>query len=617
MSRSTGRILLVVVAAVVSASALSAPSAGAAPAGCPKGARCATVTVPLDHTGAIPGTLGLAYAELPATGTSRGTLVILSGGPGQAAVPLTRPVGRLLAPLRASYDMVFVDQRGTGRSGAVACRLAKPADVPACAARLGARRAVYSTAETARDLEDLRVALGAPKLTLLGVSYGTKVAGEYARRYPATTAALVLDSPVPVDGLDAPERLAQLAAPRVLREVCAGGPCRATIRDAAAELARAARRLQRAPLRGRQVSPNGRVRERRVGEAVLYGLLRRSDEDPLLRAQLPAAIASAARGDGTPLVRLAAGAGGGEPADEGINEARFLATSCLEGRLPWSPDAPLETRGDALDRYVAETGAAFAPFRPATVLRTSATALCAAWPVTARPEWIPPTPGPDVPVLVLGGREDLRTPLEDARRTAGQYPNAVVLPIPRVGHSTLTSDVSGCALAGTVAFLAGRPFAHCPRGDRLTLPAAPYIPARLRALRPTCHATGLPGRTCSAVALTFTGLVYDLQWAPPALLRLKAESVRLPGLRGGYSTLSKAGLAFHDYEWIRGVTVSGRIGEDAATLVVGGAAAARGTVRLDKRGLVGVLGGRRVRGARNPLAALRSRRLGPGSPAVA
>ena len=64
--------------------------AGTAEAACPRGAQCGTVTVPLDHAGVTAGTLPLAYARVPATGTRTGTIVFLSGGPGQAARPADR-----------------------------------------------------------------------------------------------------------------------------------------------------------------------------------------------------------------------------------------------------------------------------------------------------------------------------------------------------------------------------------------------------------------------------------------------------------------------------------------------------------------------------------------------
>ena len=85
---------------------------------------------------------------------------------------------------------------------------------------------------------------------MLGISYGAKVAGEYARRYPAQTAGLILDSPAPVDGLDGYDQLRTLGTPRVLREVCFPGLCHATVADPEAALAAATERLQDGAVRG-------------------------------------------------------------------------------------------------------------------------------------------------------------------------------------------------------------------------------------------------------------------------------------------------------------------------------------------------------------------------------
>ena len=192
-----------------------------------------------------------------------------------------------------------------GRSGAVACELGDDADATACATALGNRRRFYTTPETAHDLENLRVALGVEKLTLLGVSYGAKVAGEYARRYPAHTARLILDSPAPVDGIDGYDQLRTLGTPRVLREVCFPGLCHQTLRDPTAALAAAAERLQDGAVRGPLVDRSGRIRTASIRERDLYAALIASDLDPYLRAGLPAAVASLAEGDAAPLLHLA------------------------------------------------------------------------------------------------------------------------------------------------------------------------------------------------------------------------------------------------------------------------------------------------------------------------
>ena len=441
---------------------------GTAEAACPSGAQCGTVTVPLDHAGVTAGTLPLAYAKVPATGTRAGTIVFLAGGPGQAALPLTASVATILRPLLATHDLVLFDQRGTGDSGAVDCFTDSLAE---CAARLGDRRAFFNTAETAHDVENLRVALGVDKLTVLGVSYGTKVAAEYARRYPERTAAVVLDSPVPVDGLDVLGQLRFLAAPRVLREVCAPGLCSRTVDEPGETLTRAVARVRRGAVRGPFVNSSGRVRALSVNESLVLEAFVASDAVPGLRAGLPAALASLAKGDAAPLLHLLAVAPAPPPVE--INDARWVATVCTEGRLPWAPDSAVGPRTAALEAFAAARADALAPFRPRTLLEDSTPSLCAAWPPTPRPQPVA-FAGPNVPVLILSGREDLRTPLEDARRTAAQYPNARLLAVPGVGHSVLRNDRVGLRAApGSSRSCAARPSrtaraAPCCRPPRRT-----------------------------------------------------------------------------------------------------------------------------------------------------
>ena len=453
--------------------------AAPANAACPDGATCGRVTVPLDHSGATAGTLSIAYAKVPATGTRTGTFVLLSGGPGQAALPLTTTFAQLLKPLRANYDIVTVDQRGTGGSGAINCPLETYADVARCATTLGPARPFLNTPETSKDLENVRQALGVDKLTLFGVSYGASVAADYVRRYPEHTAAVVLDSPTPVDGLDGVDQSRTFGTPRVLREVCYPGDCHETVPDPDEALVQAVEKL---PLRGRQVLPSGRTRSVETTEDDLYEAISASDLSPGLRYALPAAIASVAKGDISPLQHLGVLYGGGGSGGSDVNTARLLATSCIESLLPWAPESPVASRADAVKQFIAERTAAFAPFSPSTVLLGSLTNFCSTWPPTPKPEAVPYA-GPNVPVLVLSGRQDLRTPLESARRTAQQYPNAKLIAVPGAGRSVLSTDGSGCALAGLTTFLEGRPFVACARPAK-EFPAAPYAPAQLSSLRP-------------------------------------------------------------------------------------------------------------------------------------
>ncbi|WP_156028418.1 alpha/beta hydrolase [Candidatus Solirubrobacter pratensis] len=346
-------------------------------------------------------------------------------------------------------------------------------------------------------------------------------------------------------------------------------------------------------MKGPFVTGSGKVTTERVTESLLFNALAAGDLDPVTRAMLPGAIASLADGDAAPLLHIAALAGSAGEDDGDINAARLLATTCIEGRMPWSPDSPVASRAAALKAYAGGLGPApFAPFRPATVLESSAASLCAAWPATPAPQGVA-SQGPDVPVLVLSGREDLRTPTEDARRTAAQYPHAQVLTIPEAGHSVLTTEPTGCALDGMVAFLAGRPLQQCSqRRDGKALAklgiASPYLPASISGLKPT-RVGGLPGRTLTAVALTVAGVVGDI-------VVTSARTMRVPGLRAGYARVSRHAVTLAGVEWFRGVRVSGTLsGPAKGTLTVSGPNAAAGTITLSGRTAAGTLGGRAIR----------------------
>ena len=109
------------------------------------GVQCGAVAVPLDRTGATPGTLSLHVERVPARGfASQPPLLALAGGPGQGASNFTRTFAGLFHPALASRDLLVVDQRGTGRSGALRCASFENATelapaMQACVASLGSQ----------------------------------------------------------------------------------------------------------------------------------------------------------------------------------------------------------------------------------------------------------------------------------------------------------------------------------------------------------------------------------------------------------------------------------------------------------------------------------------------
>ena len=149
---------------------------------------------------------------LKATGASPkpDPIVPLQGGPGQAAVPLADFYARTLAPLREERDIVLIDVRGTGRSNPLGCDIAdagsasssdrpSPAAITACRTALESRAdlRLYTTANIARDLDDVRRAMGIARWNLYGTSYGTRLAQEYLRRFGAHVRTVTMKGIVP------------------------------------------------------------------------------------------------------------------------------------------------------------------------------------------------------------------------------------------------------------------------------------------------------------------------------------------------------------------------------------------------------------------------------------
>src|SRR5215207_8883455 len=84
--------------------------------------QCGAVPVPLDRTGAVPGTVSLNVRRVPATTAPSDSAVrALAVGPGQAGAPLAATFAGILAPARATRDLLVMDQRGTGRSSPLTC----------------------------------------------------------------------------------------------------------------------------------------------------------------------------------------------------------------------------------------------------------------------------------------------------------------------------------------------------------------------------------------------------------------------------------------------------------------------------------------------------------------
>ncbi|MFK0252110.1 alpha/beta hydrolase [Streptomyces sp. NPDC090445] len=196
----------------------------------PSPIRCATLTVPLDYARPDGPQIRLAVSRAPATGRGgaarQGALVYNPGGPGASGLffPLVAGLPEW-ERIGAAYDLVGYAPRGVGGTAPLSCEdpaapaLAGPTRLPAhpspadkrariaaarayargCAQRSGAALPYHSTLDNVRDLHVLRAALGEPKLTFMGASYGTYLGAVYATRHPGHVRRMVLDSAVNPD----------------------------------------------------------------------------------------------------------------------------------------------------------------------------------------------------------------------------------------------------------------------------------------------------------------------------------------------------------------------------------------------------------------------------------
>jgi pimeloyl-ACP methyl ester carboxylesterase len=394
------------------------------------GFACASLRVPLDSSGRVPGALDLAVAMSANAKAPRGVLLDLTGGPGQPGAQFIARASQRFGAVAKQYRLVMIDQRGTG-PGALDCPelqgqmgysdLALPTvgAVQACARAIGPKRAFFGTDDVVRDLDLLRRALGVSRMTIDGTSYGTYVAERYALAYPSHVARLVLDSVVPQDATAQLETDAFPQVARVLRLVCKEHPCQG---DPAADLAAV-------------------VARDHDGVPLLDTIVLLSVVDPTFRqtADVPLLLHEARLGRSTGLTTLLRGTQLAEDAAGAADLSQGLHASALCGdwRFPWGDSAtPLAGRAAALRRYGARLPrSAVWPFDRETASDNGIMRQCLPWPST------PPTPAPRrgakilAPALLLAGDHDLSTPLPWPRHELTLLPHGRLVIVHGAGHS--------------------------------------------------------------------------------------------------------------------------------------------------------------------------------------
>jgi pimeloyl-ACP methyl ester carboxylesterase len=198
---------------IASAAAKAAPSIQWTPCPTTPGYLCGTLQVPLDYQDPSRGSVNLAVIEHRAT-QSKGVVIFNPGGPGESGVLILQILaGFVPSAVRNDFTLVSFDERGTGASDPLLCGPTAAAAGSAVAGTAGATRtfahteqscrskypALFPTVTTttsARDMDQLRQALGVQRINYYGVSYGTVLGSVYAHLFPSHVRSMVLDGAV-------------------------------------------------------------------------------------------------------------------------------------------------------------------------------------------------------------------------------------------------------------------------------------------------------------------------------------------------------------------------------------------------------------------------------------
>jgi pimeloyl-ACP methyl ester carboxylesterase len=475
-TRTTSLLTLPLVAALaLSACRFSGDDAVAALEACrlpgvQREVRCGSVAMPEDPDQPGGRMLTVRYAVVPAVARNKepDPVFVLAGGPGQAATRIARQLLPVLSEVNTRRDIVFVDQRGTGGSNALECKVDERSVAAAleptqqlgrladCLQSMSADLRQYATWIAVRDYEAVRAQLGVERINLWGGSYGTRVALEYMRQFPRRVRAAVLDGVAPPDmtlpvsfAIDADAALAAVV------DLCERDErCRRRYPELAARIAELLTRAERG-IDVRILHPlTGAPETLRLDRRLIASLLRVPLYAPQLASMLPYALAQAAHDDYTPLVSLSSAVSGN--LHENFAVGMHFSIICAE-------DLPRVTAAQRTEIRTTRLGTAFVDLYQQA---------CRGVPSRPVPSAFYSVAGSATPVLVLSGGLDPATPPRHGTRVAALLGNARHLVAPHLGHIVSTQ---GCAPMLIARFIRDASFEHIDGECLDRIPAATFF----------------------------------------------------------------------------------------------------------------------------------------------
>jgi len=436
------RSLLILLAALLATSTTSAQSLeladcriNAGPGAPSMAARCGTMVRPLDPSGVVSGEIELRVAVVPALNLTPESdpLVPIAGGPGQGSVQFYLNYYWAFEDVRRNRDILLIDQRGTGESATMDCEFdddilegeysveVTVEYTERCLEQLPHDPRFFTTSVAVTDMEAVRAALGYPALNLYGVSYGTRVAQHFARRYPGSTRSVIIDGVVPPQLSLGPEIAteSQKAVDKILARCAEDDACNERFPDIAADFERVVAELRAAPVTIDVPNPStGRPEDIEFGGAELAGAIRLLAYHPNTIALMPLLIHEAGKGNYVPLgsqfmMTMIAMA-------DAMSLGMHNSVMCTED-VPFYDKSSIDYDGLATS-YMG------------TFQLDALEAICSVWPAGPIDDEFKVPLATDLPVLLLSGDSDPITPPRYAVLAAVDLENATHLIGTNQGH---------------------------------------------------------------------------------------------------------------------------------------------------------------------------------------
>lgn len=401
-------------------------------------------------------------------------LFVLSGGPGQAASDFYISIAPALTRVRRDRDIVIVDQRGTGKSNRLDCTFPDESDITftdprqlrelahSCLAKLPGDPRYYTTSVAVRDLDDVRAALGYERLDLYGVSYGTRVAQHYMRRYPQRVRVAILDGVVPPQLPLGPDVAldAQAAIDTAFARCDSNADCQRVFPNIATTFATLRARVLEHPVPLSIPDPlSAEPTTTQLGAAELSAAVRLLSYSDETLSTLPLLIHEAETGQPQAL------------AAQYLMIKRSLDTQIANGMhfaVVCSEDAPRWHERDVSDSDLAKT------YLGETFMQAMRT-ICGEWPRGPVDEDFSKPLQSEIPTLVLSGGNDPVTPSRYGEQILPGLKNSKHLVLDGQGHGQIAV---GCMPRVIADFIAAGTVKSLDDACLKTVAPAPFLLSR-------------------------------------------------------------------------------------------------------------------------------------------